>query len=110
MKRNNFVNHSFKGVKVDMKAQRNVHQQLLRGKMMIDIIENNLLFVQNNPRGPRSAEVMRTPHSRMVRRPDGQYTLTFRFSANEFCIAEQLLLEMQSIATNPLLNLNRRAA
>ena len=110
MKKNNFVYHCYKGIRVEMSAQRNVNQELLRGKMMIDLNGNNLLFVQNKPRGPRSAEVMRTPHSRMVRRPNGQYTLTFRFTAEEFCIAEQLLLEMRTIVTNPLLKLKHHAA
>ena len=90
--------------------KENIHLQPMNGRMLVNTVERCSLFVPNKPRGPRSTEVMRTPHSRMVRRPNGKYTLTFRFTSEEFCIAEQLLLEMRSIATNPLLNLNRRAA
>ena len=90
--------------------KENIHLQPMNGRMLVNTVERCSLFVPNKPRGPRSTEIMRTPHGRMVRRPDGNYTLTFRFSPNEFCITEQLLLEMQSIATNPLLNLNKHAA
>ena len=90
--------------------KEDIHLKPMSGKILVNVVERCQLFVENKPRGPRSVEIMRTPHSRMVRRPNGKYTLTFRFTAEEFCIAEQLLLEMRTIVTNPLLNLKHRAA
>lgn len=61
--------------------------------------EGELWLVENKPRGPKSKEVGRTIHSRMVRRIDGNYTLTLRFSADERQIREQLLAETRRMAT-----------
>ena len=54
-------------------------------------------FVENAPRGKRSIEIGRTAHSRFVRRPDGDYTATFRFHPSEKLIKEQLVAEMRDI-------------
>lgn len=70
---------------------------LLRGRAVLNEEDKNFTFIQNDPRGPRSVEVGRSDHSRMVRRPDGNYTLTFRFSAGEKFLREQLISEIREI-------------
>ena len=42
---------------------------------------------------------MRTDHSRLVRRPDGAFTLTFRFALEEEELRKQLLREMLQVCT-----------
>lgn len=61
--------------------------------------EGELWLVENKPRGPKSKEIGRGVHSRMVRRLDGNYTLTLRFSASEKLIREALLSEVRTMAT-----------
>lgn len=59
-----------------------------------------MAFVENTPRGARSKEVMRTPHARMVRRPDGLYTVTFScLEAGEANLREQMLAEVRKLVT-----------
>jgi hypothetical protein len=72
----------------------------LNGHLLVDEAERQLLFEQYPPRGPRSRELMRTTHSRLVCRPDGNYTLTFRFSPNEDHLRHMLVREMVSITLN----------
>lgn len=64
---------------ITMKGGANL--RTMRGKCLLNCEEGELIFQENTPRGPRSVEVGRTYHSRLVRRPDGLYTLTFRFDA-----------------------------
>ena len=63
-------------------------------KVVIVPEESETWITENPPRGPKSSEVGRSVHSRMVRRPDGLYTLTFRFSAEENRLREQLVSEI----------------
>lgn len=74
--------------------------KLLRGRALLNPEKKEFAFVQNTPRGPRSVEVGRTLHSRYVCRPDGGYTVTVRFGANENNIREQLLAETRQIVTS----------
>ncbi len=83
---------------VGMRTQENCNLQVLRGKVLLNEAEKNLTFIQNKPRGPRSQEVMRTQHSRMVRRHDGNFTLTFRFTAGEKRVMERIVEEVTEIS------------
>ena len=74
--------------------------KLLRGRALLNPHKKEFAFVQNTPRGPRSVEVGRTLHSRFVCRPDGGYTVTVRFGAEEKNIREQLLAETRQIVTS----------
>ena len=74
-------------------------KKLLRGRALLNDEKREMTFVQNTPRGPRSVEVGRTPHSRFVCRPDGEYTVTVHFAANEGNIREQLLSETRTIVS-----------
>lgn len=82
---------------VGMQSQEESNLQVLRGKVLLNEEENSLLFMQNTPRGPRSSEVMRTAHSRLVQTPQGNYTLTFRFSRMESLLASKLIEEMVKV-------------
>lgn len=83
---------------VGMQTQEERNLQILRGKVLLNEAESQLTFVQNRPRGPRSLEVMRTRHSRLVRRPDGAYTLTFRFTSEERQVMQRMVEEMNEIS------------
>ena len=82
-----------------LKSQKNFNMQSLHGRLVVDTAERRLFFQQASPRGPRSREVMRTDHSRLVRRPDGTFTLTFRFALEEEELRKQLLREMLQVCT-----------
>lgn len=92
-----FSYKSIPNMTVGMQSQQDRNLQVLHGKVLLNEVENRLLFVQNTPRGPRSQEVMRTAHSRLVQTPQGRYTLTFRFSPNETDLKKMLLEEMAKI-------------
>ena len=74
-------------------------KKLLRGRALLNDEKREMTFVQNAPRGPRSVEVGRTLHRRYVCRPDGEYTVTVHFAADEGNIREQLLSEIRSMVT-----------
>lgn len=86
------------GVRVKMMSQERIECQTVRGKGMYNRWDKEFLFIQDGPRGPKSKEIMRTAHSRLVRRPDGRYTLTFRFAGEEGGIMKSLVGEMKEIA------------
>ena len=90
--------------------QDNINLKPMSGRILVNTIERCSLFVQNKPRGPRSVEIMRTNHARMVRRPNGKYSISIQFSPEEFHISEQLMLEIGTLVNNPLLNLINRVA
>lgn len=88
------------GMSVDVyTVEEQPEMKLLRGRALINPEKAEFAFVQNTPRGPRSVEVGRTLHSRYVCRPDGGYTVTIRFEANEKNLREQLLSETREIVT-----------
>ena len=92
-----FVYSKMDGMSVEMQTQEEKNMTLLRGKALLNEDESRLTFVQNAPRGARSVEVGRSGHSRMVRRPDGLYTLTFRFNASEKYLKESLISEIREV-------------
>ena len=67
------------------------------GRACLDKDDKRMTFVETPKRGPRSIEVGRTPHSRFVRRPDGLYTLTVRFSPAEKFILAALQAEIRDV-------------
>lgn len=83
-----------------VKAFLNETQKRVRsGRIIINAIESETTFSENEPRGPRSVEVTREKHCRCVRRPDGNYTLTFRFDPSEKFVTESLVAEIRSVVT-----------
>ena len=109
--KNTFNIHVLNNMTVNLQSQENFNQQVLNGKLFVNTQKRQASFTQNRPRGPRSVEVMRTPHARLVRRPDGNYTLTFRFTKEEYGVGPQMLDELQKVVDFLSLNLpNRRAA
>ncbi len=102
--KNIFSYKSIPNMTVGMQSQQDRNLQVLHGKVILNEEESHLLFMQNTPRGPRSQEVMRTAHSRLVQTPQGGYTLTFRFSPNEGDLKKMLLEEMARIIENELIN------
>lgn len=101
---NDFNYRTYDRISVGMQSQENRNLQFLRGKVLLNENDKSLLFIQNNPRGPRSIEVFRTGHSRLVRRSDGNCTLTFRFNPNEPGVLNQLLAEMETIVSHNMFN------
>ena len=79
------------------RAER-VDKVVLAGRQFIDADDGRCTFVQNAPRGPRSVEIGRTPHCRIVRRPDGGYTTTLRVTQNVKYLKETLLAEIREVA------------
>lgn len=84
---------------IDLYTQSDaVMNRVLSGKALVNPEKGEMLFAQNAPRGKRSIEISRTAHGRLVRRPDGRYTLTFgSMLATEKQLREQLLAEVRSI-------------
>lgn len=74
-----------------------VDKRLIRGRAIVDNEDSRVTIVQNEPRGPRSKEIGRTLHARVVRRPDGGYTATFRCSPREKWRAEMLINEAREV-------------
>lgn len=97
MKRKSYTYKSIPNVTVGMQSQQDRNLQVLHGKVLLNEAESRLLFMQNSPRGPRSQEVMRTAHSRLVLTPQGNYTLTFRISRLEAILASRLIDEMVKV-------------
>ena len=93
--------HILTDMTVNLQSQNHYDQHVLNGKLFVN---------QNRPRGPRSIEMMRTPHSRLVRRPDGDFTLTFHFSKEEYAVGPQLLEELQKVVDFLSLNPSNRQA
>ncbi len=83
---------------VGMRSQEERNLRVLRGQVLLNEAENRLTFIQNKPRGPKSLEVMRTSHSRLVRRHDGAYTLTFRFLSTDQQLLQRMVEEMSEIS------------
>lgn len=85
-------------VKVVSKKESVVRRKF-GAKALIMPEDAEVVLVENEPRKYESKEIGRSIHSRMVRRPDGKYTLTFRFDSEEKQIREQLLAEVRHHAT-----------
>lgn len=84
------------GMTVEMMSQERRNMVVLRGKVLLNEDEERLSFVQNAPRGQRSVEIGRGKHSRIVRRPDGLYTLTLRFDVKEKFVREAMIAEVRN--------------
>lgn len=97
MKNNSFNYTRLNGMTIGFKGQKDFNQRTLHGRITINKEEHHALFVQDKPRGQRSIEVMRTAHSRLVQHPDGNYTLTFRFSMQEDGWNVKLVDEMMDV-------------
>lgn len=89
--------HKVQGIDVKMYTRdAEVEKRLLNGKVLLDSEDSSLLFSQNPRRGPQSKEVTRGDHSRLVRRPDGNYTLSFAgVDIRETNLKEAMLAEVR---------------
>lgn len=74
-----------------------IERRTLSGRAFLNSVKGELVFTQNAPRGPRSVEVGRTLHARFVRRPDGDYTVTFHLNAREKRLREVLMAEVKCL-------------
>lgn len=88
--------------------QENATNRLLRGRGLMNPEKGEFAFVENAPRGKRSVEIGRTLHCRFVRRPDGEYTATFRFNATEKLIKEQLVAEVRDVVKGCGMDVNKQ--
>lgn len=88
----------FESVCVDVfSTLDDVDKRLIRGRAIVDNEDSRVTIVQNEPRGPRSKEIGRTLHARVVRRPDGGYTATFRCRPKEKWRVEMLINEAREV-------------
>lgn len=92
-----FQYFKYSDMSVEMQTQEDNDMKILKGRALMNSREKRVTFVQNAPRGARSIEVARGEHSRMVRRPDGNYTLTFRFNAEEKLLRAAMLAEVRNM-------------
>ena len=97
MKSRLFTYKRIPNMTVGMQSQEDRNLQVLPGKVILNEEDKSLLFIQNKKRGPRSTELMRTRHSRLVRTPKGTFTLTFRFSPDEENLRDKLAKEMDDV-------------
>lgn len=86
-------------VKIHSRNDRQVEHHLLRGRALLSPEEAEFTFVENEPRGKRSVEIGRTMHSRFVRRPDGGYTITFRFGGREPYLRSTFISEVRDVVS-----------
>lgn len=92
------VYRRIKDICVDMYTlDTHIERRTLNGKVFLNSVKGEMTFTQNSPRGARSVEIGRTAHSRYVRRPDGDYTVTFHINACEKKLRERLLAEVRSL-------------
>lgn len=97
MKNKHFTYKRIPDMTVGMQSQEDCNLQVLHGKVILNEDDKSLLFIQHKERGPRSIELFRTRHSRLVRTPQGNFTLTFRFSPDEDAIQAKLIGEMVDV-------------
>lgn len=82
---------------VELYSHSDIDKKITRGRALVDCDKKRFSFVENSPRPPRSVEVSRGEHCRMVRRHDGLYTLTFRFDGSEKYLLSTLQAEIRNI-------------
>ena len=95
---------------VTIKSHHSINKQPMHGKIVVEAEDKNVKFVENAPRGPPSVEVMRTVHSRTVRRPDGQYGISFHFFGDEPGIGRQLVKELKAVIETLSINTKNNVA
>lgn len=74
-----------------------VKNRVINGKVLFLAEETEVVITENPPRPQRSVEVGRSEKCRMVRRPDGDYTLTIHFNANEKLLKERLISQVRNM-------------
>ena len=105
-----FKYHELKNMTVVLDSQEDYDLSVMRGKVIVNEEDHLMTFEQNRPRGPKSAELMRTPHSRLVRRQDGSLSLRFHFAEGEPGIDRQLLRELKAVIEALGINAGKRVA
>lgn len=81
-----------------------------RGRALVNVVDKELTFIQDQPRGERSTEVGRSLHGRMRKKPNGRYGLNFTFSIEEKFIKENLLVELRNLIKAEAESLKRQQA
>lgn len=79
------------------KREESIDRKVVGGKLLQWAASKEVTFVQNGPRGPRSVEIGRTAHARMVRLLNGRYSARFVFAAGEREIGYQLIAEIREL-------------
>lgn len=79
-----------------------------RGKAFVNVVDKELTFIQDQPRGARATEVGRSLHGRMRKKPDGRYGLNFTFAMDEKFIKENLLVELRNLIRAEIESLKRQ--
>lgn len=82
---------------VELNAQEDTLLTVLRGKAVLNEEGRHMIFMQNEPRGPRSREIYRAGHGILRRRPDGGYTITVRFGAEEKMLLPTIVAEARNM-------------
>lgn len=82
---------------VKLYSHSDIDKKITRGRALVDCEKKSFFFVENSPRPPRSVEVSREGHCRLVRRHDALYTLTFRFDGSEKYLLSTLQAEIRNI-------------
>lgn len=78
--------------------EEDIDCRVIRGRVLLDAGIKRCTIVQASPRTSRSREVGRTLHSRIVERPDGDFTITFRIPRKEAYKRETLIAESRTLA------------
>ena len=87
---------AYKDYMVELHTEgENPAHRLVRGRALLNPEESRFTFVENDKRQNRSKEISREERSRLVRRKDGWYTLTFRIAPNSKYLKESLVNEMR---------------
>lgn len=97
MEENSYVYSKLEEMTVSMQSQPEKNLRLLRGKAFLDENSKSFTFVQYEQRNKRSVEVCRSTHGRLVKKPSGDFTLTFRFDEDTRDIKETLISEIRTI-------------
>lgn len=84
--------------------------KIRRGKAFVNVVDKELTFIQDQPRGERSTEVGRSLHGRMRKKPNGRYGLNFTFAIDEKFIKENLLVELRNLIKAETESLKRQKA
>lgn len=86
-------------VKLHCHSETEPANRLLRGRALLNPIEGDFTFVENDYKQHRSREVGRTEHSRFIRRPDNTYVITFRIRGDEKFLRADLQAEVRDIVS-----------
>ena len=79
------------------KRQQSIDKKIVGGKLLHWAANHEITFIENPPRGPRSIEVGRTAHARLVRLQDGSYSMRVKFITQEKSVGYRLIAELREL-------------